>query len=270
MGHPAITLTQQPHIDAGRMVIVGGVAAGVIAGVHIYQMNGWWKDNRGPFHFEEDLRYALSVDKVGHFYGALAGQYLAEKSLLWAGCTQEQALWWGAGASLGFETYIEVLDGFSRGWGFDRVDFAADVGGALYPVGQHYWPFLRHFTWKMSYRPSPNLNAPGFVPGQKHLLMDDYEGQTYWLSTSVHSLLPDHLQGLWPEWLCIAAGYGARDITGPNPYSVWFIGPDLDMTKIIPQDSPFLVTLAEVLNFIRLPLPALRISPTIALHGVYF
>ncbi len=254
-----------------RLALVTGALAGTIAAIHIYQMNGWWKDNRRSFHFQEDLKYGLNVDKMGHFYAGAAATYIFSKSFQWANVSETSALWWGAGASALFQTYIEIEDGFST-WGFDRVDFASDVAGAFYPVAQHYFPPLRDFNMKFSYHASPLLNEAGGAGfrGQKHIMFDDYEGQTIWFSARVHNLLPESVKNFWPEWLCLAIGYGVRDVGTTNPYRVYFIGLDLDLTKILPQDSPFLRTLAETLNFIHMPLPAVRVSPNVAWFGVYF
>ena len=38
-------------INRTRLIIVGGVMAGAMVGVHLYQESGWWKYNRAPFHF---------------------------------------------------------------------------------------------------------------------------------------------------------------------------------------------------------------------------
>ena len=67
-------------------------------------------------------------------------------------------------------------------------------------------------------------------------------------------------------------GYGARNVSGVagTPYSVVFVGLDYDMKQIIPQTSSFLVTLSEVLNFIHFPAPAIRLSPSKVLYGVYY
>jgi hypothetical protein len=262
-------------IDVGRLAIVGGTLAAGITTVHFYQATGWWKDNTSPFHFQEDLRYGLHVDKLGHFYGATALTFMFRKSLEWADFPEEKALHWGAAGAALFQTYVEIEDGFHT-WGFDRVDFASDIAGAAYPVAQHYWPFLRNVNFKFSYHASPLLDKKGLdagFKGRKHIFLDDYEGQTIWLSLSMKNILPNAAATYWPEWLCLAIGYGARDIGTADPnaaYRVYFIGLDLDATKIIPQSSAFLKTLSESLNFIRLPLPAVRISPGAIWYGLYF
>jgi hypothetical protein len=258
-------------VNTTRLAVVGGIVVAGITTVHIYQMNGWWKDNRRSFHFQEDLKYGLTVDKIGHFYGASVLTFVLSKSLQWANFSERSSLWWGAGAAVLFQTYIEIEDGFST-WGFDRVDFATNVAGALYPVAQHYAPFLQNLNFKFSYWPSPLINNPGGVgfKGQKHIMFDDYEGQTLWMSISVNNLLPESTEALWPDWLCLAVGYGARDIASPNPYPVVLLSFDYDMTKIIPDDTWFLKTLGQALNYIHMPAPAVRISPHAIWYGLYF
>lgn len=260
-----------PEVNYGRLAIVGGAWTATIISIHIYQQNGWWKDNRTSFHFREDLKYGLSVDKIGHFYSATVATFIGRKSIEWAEIPEQKALLLGVGVGLLFQTYVEIEDGFSA-WGFDRVDFATNVIGAAWPIAQYYIPFFQNFDFKFSYHPSPLLNNPGGsgFQGQQHLIFDDYEGQTMWLSTKVKNFLPAALEQYWPEFLCLAVGYGARDIAGPEPYPVYYLALDYDMTKIIPAKTWFLKTLGEALNFIHFPAPAVRISPSAIWYGFYF
>jgi hypothetical protein len=274
----ADSLVPSPHasspdsgINHGRLAIVGGTLLGSIVAIHLYQQSGWWKDNRTPFHFQEDLVYGLSVDKVGHFYGASLLAYLIDRSVRWANVPDETALWYGSGGALLFQTYVEIEDGFSA-WGFDRVDFASDVAGAAWPIGRYYLPALRAVDLKLSYHPSDLLGNPGGIgfKGQKHLVIDDYEGQTFWLSFRIHDLAPEPVRRVWPEFLCLALGYGAREVAGPDPYRVYFLALDLDMTRIIPRESALLKSLGELLNFIHFPLPAVQFSRSTIWYGLYF
>lgn len=258
-------------VNHTRLAVVGGGFVALIAGIHIYQQNGWWKDNRAPFHFREDLSYGVWVDKIGHFYGATLMAFITTKAYEWANISDEGAMWMGAGTALLFQTYIEIEDGFSK-WGFDRVDFALNLGGVFWPVARHYSPFLRKFDMKFSYHPSPLLHNPGGIGfrGQKHLIFDDYEGQTLWWSVKVHDFLPTTLQSYWPSFLCVALGYGARDVASTNAYPIVMLSLDYDMTRILPDDTWFLKTLGEALNFIHFPAPAIRISPSAIWYGLYF
>lgn len=257
-------------IDGGRLAVVGLSAAALVTAITIYQQNGWWQDDSGPFHVEDNPTYALGVDKVGHFYGATLGQWVGSRSLRWAGMGEEGAAWGGAGLAFAFQTYIEIRDGYSKTWGFDRADELANLLGALYPVAQYYWEPLRAVNLKLSYHPSPVLGTSGPAPGQTHLVIDDYEGQTYWLSVIPAGLFWRGEESPLPRWLGVAAGYGARDIAGPSPVREYYLGIDLDMREIIPQTTPLLRTLSELLNFIRLPLPAVQISPDVIWYGAYF
>ena len=84
------------------------------------------------------------------------------------------------------------------------------------------------------------------------------------------NVLPHSLSSYWPSFLCVAVGYGARDIVSAKPYGVFFLGLDFDFTKIIPDDTAFLRMLGEALNYIHFPAPAVKISPNTVWYGLYF
>lgn len=248
------------------------MAAGMI-GIHLYQESGWWKYNRTSFHFREDLTYGLGVDKIGHFYGTALWAFSLTKVLGWADVPDPDAVYLGSAGAFLFQTFVEIEDGFSA-WGFDRVDFLCDLGGALWPIAQYHSDALKNVNLKLSYKPTDELHqaSGGGFAGQKHLVMDDYQGQTFWLTVAPDAVLPEAAGNVWPDFLNVAVGYGVRNVYGINgePYSVVFIGFDYDMKKIIPQTSSFLVTLSEALNFIHFPAPALMITPNYVAYGFYY
>ena len=106
--------------------------------------------------------------------------------------------------------------------------------------------------------------------GQQHLIFDDYEGQTLWLAVRVPDLLPEAVRSYWPGFLGIAVGYGARDVAGPSPYPAVLLAFDYDMTRIVPDDTWFLKTLGQALNFVHFPSPAVQVSPSGIWYGIYF
>jgi hypothetical protein len=256
-------------VNGVRLAIVGGTVAAAVTAVHVYQSNAWWKSGRAPFHVQEDLTYAHNVDKIGHFYGANLLTFMLSRGLQWADVREAQSLLWGAVGSSLFQTYIEVEDGFSSYWGFDRVDFAANILGAWYPVMQHWVPPLKNVNMRFSYIPKTE-GREGAIPGQTHNLFDDYEGQTLWLTFTMKNLLPGAAGEWWPGFLCISVGVAVRNNLSPDRYLAWYLAPDLDMTKIIPPDTWFLKTLGEFLNFIHFPLPAIRFAPNVVWYGIYF
>ncbi len=263
---------QKQEINKARLMIVGGSLLTSMAAIHIYQQNGWWKNNRASFHFQEDLNYGLWVDKLGHFYGGALLAFIMSKSLEWANISEKNAIWISAGGSLLFQTYVEMEDGFSK-WGFDRVDWGFDIGGAFWNPVRYYIPFLRNFDLKFSYHPSELLGSSkgiGFR-GQHHIMIDDYEGQTFWLGIKVKNLIPDAWKNYYPSFLGVAFGYAARNVADENPYKIYFIGLDLDMTEIIPDNTPFLKAIGEALNFIHFPMPAIQFSLNKTIwYGLYF
>ncbi|MBN1448322.1 MAG: hypothetical protein JXA28_10365 [Bacteroidetes bacterium] len=260
------------HWQWDRAAIVGGVLGATVAGIHVYQQNAWWKDQRTSFHITDDPDYALNVDKAGHVYGGALGSFIGQKSLEWAGAGRTTAVWGGFAMGALFELYVEFEDGFARDWGFSPGDAYADVIGAAWPVVQHYVPFVQHFQPKFSYFPSDDM-----LDGKhKGNAIDDYEGQTYWMGVHVHGLLPRSWQSYWPEWLGIAIGVSVRNmprVAGDDPARMErnvILALDYDMTKILPGDSWLLRALKEGLNFIHFPSPAIRISPNYVAYGLYF
>ncbi len=256
-------------VNLTRLVIVGGTTAVAVTAIHIYQQNSWWRDYRTSFHFREDLEYAMYMDKLGHLYASSVMTFVFSKSLQWCNMNEPSSLIWGAVGSTLFQTYVEIEDGFSAYWGFDRVDYAANLFGAWYPVLQYHVPVFKNFQFRFSYLPK-NEGSAGAIPGQTKTMFDDYEGQTFWLTVTPKGLFSAKSLRWWPDWLAVAGGVAVRNNNSPDRYLVWFLAPDLDMTKIIPQDTPFLRSLGEALNFIHFPMPAVQVSPGVVWYGLYF
>ncbi|MEJ2195332.1 MAG: hypothetical protein P8X73_10820 [Ignavibacteriaceae bacterium] len=99
---------------------------------------------------------------------------------------------------------------------------------------------------------------------------------TFWLTVNIHHYIPEKWKEGYPEWLAplgIAFGYSAKDLAG----NLWtgkkefFIGMDIDIRKIpILDDWGLFRFIKSELNFIRLPLPTIRISQSGVWYGFYF
>jgi hypothetical protein len=248
-----------------RFALVSGGVLGAGIAVHIYERNAWWKNWRRPFHVQEDFLYGKNVDKVGHVWGAAFCSFFLTKSYSWAGVSDESSAWIGAiGGSL-FQLYVEFEDGYSQ-WGFDRVDAVADIVGGFYPLVQYYVPEFKNFKIKASYYPR-QLGKQGNIPNQKHTVLDDYEGQTFWLSIKTGYLFPE----IFPKFLNLSVGYSVRNLNNQSAqYGVLFVAPDVDFTEIFPNSSGFLKTVCETLDYYKFPTPAIQISPKLILFGLYY
>ncbi|NOY06587.1 MAG: hypothetical protein GXO82_08170, partial [Chlorobi bacterium] len=178
---------ERTSIVPWRAAVIGGALTTVFVGLDIYQRNSWWKGQRGEFHIAPDNDYALQVDKVGHFFGGALSTFIGKKSAQWTGFSDDASTWVGAFIGTTFELWVEYQDGFATDWGFSPGDAIMDVAGALYPVAQHYLPPLAAFQPKFSYYPSDDLLEGRHKGGN---IIDDYQGQTYWMGIHVHELLP--------------------------------------------------------------------------------
>jgi hypothetical protein len=171
---------------------------------------------------------------------------------------------------------IEIMDGFSDGYGASGGDLVADALGPAFYLGQHMaWDQIRIY-------PKFSFHRTDFAPLRPTLLGDDlmsevvkdYNGQTYWLSFDVDKFTN------FPRWLNISIGYGAHEMVYArdhqneamdlNPYRQYYLGLDLDLTAIRTR-SKALKTLLYLVNAIRLPAPALEFSTRgTKFHPFYF
>jgi uncharacterized protein YfiM (DUF2279 family) len=232
----------------------------------------WYKDRRRvPFHFYDDIKGFLQVDKFGHMFGSYFYSYVGYHYLLNSGLTRDEALYFGAtlGAILQFP--IEIMDGLYEGYGFSWGDVAANIMGSALVLGQELLFNEQVVKYKFSYWESNySRKANGYL-GKTTLdrLFKDYNGHTYWLSAPISKLLYDKSL---PPWLNIAVGYGANgmygefknissyngvDISETMRYRQYLLSLDIDWTRI-KTNSKFLKILLQAMTFIKLPFPALE------------
>jgi len=259
---PHLKLKQKPKekykVNFLKTGLITGATIGAGVWLHNYQKNAWWSGQRSSFHFQNDWDYAMSADKIGHFFDGAFIQQLYQGAFEWSGFTPTAAMWIGTLFSIAYMTDIEIEDGFASDWGFSPGDEMFNILGALYPVAQNYWAPLREFNVKWSYWPTEELRN-----GTKHgAFLDDYNGQNVWFSMGVHYFLPKAAKKYWPDFLNIAVGYGVEHYTDYSKrYANYYLAFDFDFRKMIPGDSNFMKWLKNVMNHFRiLPAPGLRIN----------
>lgn len=268
----SVARNDSSEVNWARVAIAtGGLAAG-ITGLHIYQSNAWWSNNRAPFHVIEDDQYQAEFDKVGHFFGGYYSSYFFDEAYRWAGLDTAQSAVLGAFSGALWEFYIESEDGFAHDWGFSRGDAKSDILGASFYLLNNRIPFLRDFRVKWFYTPTTKVTeGKTDIPGHKPTIIEDYGGQTYYLRADVHHMLPDNMKSYWPSWLNLAFAVSGYNINAHYPdgsdnfadrKKAYYISLDYDMDKLIPESS------IGILNFVRralgywhFPAPALRLSP---------
>ncbi len=263
-----------------RLVTAGNIAGYGLAMAGFY--SAWYKDYpQSGFHFFNDNKEWLQVDKVGHMYGAYIESKGSMEMWKWAGLPRKQRIWIGGLSGAVYQTVIETLDGFSAEWGWSWGDFTANILGSSLLVSQELlWDEQRvdlKFSFHRKDYGESMLNTRADSLYGKNILnrmIKDYNGQTYWLSANLKSFFP---KSNLPAWLNVAVGYGAEGMFGAeenrwknsegnyiNRYDIeryrqWYIAPDINFTKIKTK-SKFLKATFFVLNSFKFPLPSIGFS----------
>jgi len=253
-------------IDPFRLTLVAGGTVGAFVWGHAMQNDLWWKGTWVPFHvnWEQDWRYALGADKLGHATFPFMASRAYGMAFRWCGMDTATSIWASSGVALAYQTYIEVRDGFSRDYGFSPGDMVANVFGAGLPVAQHYVPALRPFTLQLSFWPSQ-----AFRQGSHNAIIDDYTSTTHWLSVSMADVLPQDWTW-YPAWLNLAVGHTVENLDGRGGGNhVVLLALDWNLQRIAGLPA-WLRDVFHVLHTYHLPAPAVRLYPTVAWFGLRF
>ena len=251
------------------------------AGSMLVLQNAWYRNRRMvPFHFFNDNKAYLQVDKFGHSFGSYVESYIGYQWLKNSGVGKTKALIFGGTMGLIMQTPIEIMDGIHEGWGFSWGDMAANAFGSALVIGQELLWNEQLVKYKFSYWESTySQRANGYL-GKTTLdkLLKDYNGHTYWLSMPVNKII-QHKR--IPSWLNIAVGYGANGLFGEfenvsnyngvqieptTRYRQYLLSLDIDWTKI-KTHSKFMKVILTGMTFIKLPFPTFEISSEGKLKG---
>ncbi len=270
-----------------KPVLIGsGIFTGVGSYAGLYM--AWYNDfNTGKFHTFNDNGEWLQMDKVGHTMTAYHLGMISCDALRWAGTDKRTSRWVGGLTGLFYQTGIEVMDGFSRGWGFSWGDAGSNVLGSAIFISQDLaWGEQRI---KLKFFPTPSNYAqyrPDLLGDSfTSKLLKDYNGQSYWASLNLKSFM--HKANAFPGWVNIAFGYSGEGMIGghDNPAEIVALYPnvnfdrrrqyllslDIDLTRI-PVKSKFLKTVFGVIGFIKIPSPTLEVDDNgqFTFHPFYF
>ncbi len=241
-----------------------------------YLNQAWYKQySTGKFHTFNDNSEWLQMDKAGHAWTNYNLGRLMMDAFDWAGYSKKKKLLSGT-IGFAYMTGVEIMDGYSDGWGFSWGDMGANAVGTGLAIGQEaLWNEQRVFI-KYSYNESGQAAQNPSLLGKnlQEKILKDYNAQTYWISFSPFSFIKgDHKL---PKWLALSFGYGGtgmgRDLaplecaTPPLPkeytiarenmYRNYYLSLDLDLTKIKTR-SKTLKTVFTCLNMVKVPFPAI-------------
>jgi hypothetical protein len=305
-------LESPDSLHKGRFWVSVGGGAAIYSGFSIALWEAWYKDfELGPFQFFDDSREWRYMDKVGHMFTAYNEANWVFEGARWTGMKRRSAMWTGVGVGSALQATIEVMDGFFAKVGFLalRYRISTRLEWRMFASQELAWQEQRIVMKVSSTRPCYSSDTPDLIGGwqsnEQSLkcvptnstgpILPNLFSRTITArrSGSLPIFIPSFLQktiAAFPPWLNIAIGYGAENMYGgfsnnwpaEDPvfflspaeyprYSQFFISPDIDLRRI-PVKKRWMRTVLGVLNFIKIPAPALEFTTQgkVKAHAFYW
>ena len=239
----------------------------------------WYADYpKSNFHFINDNGEWLQMDKMGHLTSSYYTGVAGIKAYEWTGMSRKNAIWYGGMTGSFFLTIIEILDGYSAEWGASSGDLIANTTGSLLAIGQALKWNEQRIQLKYSYSPTKWAAENVEQLGANHLerALKDYNGQTYWISFNMKSLLNIEKAG-FPNWLNLAIGYSGDNMTHPyheendeERKRQYLISLDVDLTRIKTKNKTLNFVL-HTFGFLKFPIPTFEFSNgNVSFHPIYY
>jgi len=205
------TSNAEPSATSRRYVAHSLLAAGFL-GYLTYGYFVFWDDvEYQKFYMSEwndtyQRSYAGGSDKISHAFGGYLITRTVTQLYSWAGVKKRKAALFGFGVSQTFLLIGEIEDGFTLVYGFDPVDFAANLaGGALGFIEELYPRFDECFDFRFSYWPSIEYRK------REHFdnIAEDYSGlEFYFVGKFPEGLLEQEWK--WLNFIEIYTGFRSR------------------------------------------------------------
>lgn len=277
-------LTKSDYFSKKRLITVGTSSALTWTASDVVLYSAWYSNySTSKFHLFDDRKEWLQMDKVGHFYTANKLSSSLSTIYQWTGLSRKKSIITGSLLSWGYQSSLEIFDGYSNGWGFSWSDMSANTLGVLAYSLQEYFLNDQFVNFKMSAHLSPYAKLRPNVLGSNipERLLKDYNGQTYWMSFSPFYLSKNDKL---PKWLCLSLGYGIDskidgmknhyyDINSNSLFlakRMFLFSLDIDFKKL-PINNKRLKQFISVLNMVKVPLPTLiYVDNKLHFKGIYF
>ncbi len=283
-----------PEFNKGRTIALSTSLGASYVGAMVGLNQIWYAGtDRSKFHFFDDSGEWLQVDKMGHFHTTYMQSVLLTKMIRWTGTKDKKAALIGALVGFGFQSSIEIFDGFSAKWGASVSDIGANFIGASLAYTQYYFWNEQRIRTKYSFHKVNHLDAQlvsrsnslyGETPLEQ--IIKDYNGLVIWISVNPSSFNKNAKKALWVN---LAFGYAGGGMYGGfenewedkhgnsiqrfdvERYRRFFFSLDVDWERI-PTKSPVLKTLFSVINIIKVPFPALELNTKgeLIFHPMFF
>lgn len=281
-------------INKKRAIVIASAQGALYTSTLVGLQFAWYNQyQNGTFKFFNDWEGWMQMDKVGHAATAYQIGTNLYKINRWAGVSKKRSAWYAAGLGYSYQTVIEVMDGFSQGWGFSNYDLLFNtIGSGAFLAQQLGWEEQR-FRIKYSFWPSGLTRLDGAEGRRARNLygenlyeqwLKDYNGQTYWVSANIWSLIGKPAG--FPKWLSVSAGYSVNNLLGAEQ-NIWedtddptqqissnrvrnrqlLLSLDIDLEHTsLPKG---LVWLRPLFGLVKLPFPALEWNSIHGFRGYY-
>lgn len=287
-------LEPAPSFNKTRTIVLGSSLVGAYAGTMVLLNQMWYAgEAKSKFHFFDDSKEWQQVDKMGHFHSTYMEAVLLTKMMKWTGTKDRKSALIGSLTALGFQTSIEVFDGFSSKWGASGSDIAANFLGASLAYSQYYFWNEQRIKSKYSFHSVSHADAQLqmrsnelYGTGAIEQIIKDYNGIVVWLSVNPSSFSK---QKTIAPWLNFAVGYAGGGMYGGfenewedengniiirndvQRYRRFFLSADIDWDRI-PTKSPYVKTLFSILNIVKVPFPAMEFNTKgeVIFHPMFF
>jgi hypothetical protein len=260
-----------------RKVLLGISSVGIASTSLVYLNQAWYQQyNSSKFHTFNDNEEWFQMDKYGHTFTTYQTARLMMGAMDWAGYHKKKQLLIGGMSGFAYMSAIEIMDGYSDGWGFSWGDMAANSLGSGLAIGQKIWWNEQRIQLKYSFRKSEYAQYRTNLLGKSFSeeILKDYNGQTYWLSVNPSAFMKK--ESKFPKWLNVAFGYGGDGMIGAfynnvvvmdengntkefNRYRQYYFSLDADLTRIKTK-SKFLKSVFSCINIIKIPFPNMELS----------
>lgn len=279
-------------VNTAKVALVASSKTVLYGSAMLLLQHYWYKEYpRSRFHFFNDGKEWLQIDKAGHVYATYFTSHYLIELYRWAGVPHKRAIWTGGLSGWLMLSSIELLDGFSEQWGFSWWDIGFNSAGAALAIGQELAWGQQRIRLKIAAFP------PHYPDGELRqrarqlyghtvfeLFLKDYNALSVWASVNIASFLHPHTR--FPRWLNMALGYGAEGIYGgfenkwcrdpkvkyadcPDAlkvnrtdvarYRQYYLSLDIDWSSIPVKRKGWKVFFA-VFNLIKTPFPAVEFN----------
>ena len=279
LSQPDLPLAHSKKLN-NKKLILATVQTSLWAGTLLSLDKVWYsKYEKSSFHTFNDWNEWQQMDKLGHVFSAYHINEQTTRLWEWAGTERKKSIIIGGISSLVFMNTIELLDAYSKKWGFSSTDAVSNLLGSGLYIGQAFAWKDQRIRLKISYHQKNygDLNDRANQLFGKFFIeraLKDYNGQTYWASFNLKSFLP---RSNLPAWICFSIGYGSDNMLGgfKNEWRSssgeiinyadlqrsrkFLFSADIDLTKIKTKNK-VLNTFFSLLNTMKFPAPTIVLN----------